>query len=209
MEHLFHAFAIDKEDQAYDVEGKYNYLNALEKYKTQTNPKTGNIAHEVNIEYFDSIQEFNSKFNLVETNESFIIKAVKKISANPLNYFNTKRIKSGLELDPLLVNKNFMPGGDNYYNMKNKYRIFQKMSILLKKRSFDLDIWKINGVHSSFSGFILELGLGSFDFDMISIEYKINCKETDISDEESKNNIIEYFNNFNYTILFEDLQKSL
>lgn len=210
LEHLFHAFAIDDNNQAYDVEGKYSYLNAIENYKKQENPKTGNIADEVNVLFFNNVNEFKSNFSLVDINEDFVIKGIKRISSNPLNYYNTKRIRTNIQLPSLEVNKDYLPSGDKYYSLKEGKRLYQKLSIEAKKQFKDLGIWKINGIHSTFKGLIVELGLGSFDFDMLSIEFEIDWKENSLlSNKESEENLINYFKNFNWALIEENIQKTI
>lgn len=196
LTHLFHAFAINAQGDAFDIEGKYDYESAVTQYGVHPNPRTGNVADSVELRMYDSMNSLYKELDFIEFQEVYIQKACKRILKDPLIYFKT--IRENIQLPGILVtNSDWSLSGDKFYEYKKKNRFYEQLSLMFKKQN-QFNFWKAKDLHSTYLGFCASFGLGSYDFDLVqfdcSIEQRIDDK---ISDEQSLENIKDYFNTLN------------
>jgi len=194
---LLHAFAIDSKGQAYDIEGKYDVAHSVKGYTTQKNPTTGEVLKNVSHNIYETPKKFKSKLWTIPVDQSFIDKAIKKITKNPLTYFRGSNIVKvpPIKFKTLETNENWSWDNDLAYKYKQEKKFDKKIEQILKKSFGTLDgKWVITDVHFVWKGLAIGIGLGTYDFDLVSnktvdIDNRINDK---LSDEESKKNIDNY-----------------
>jgi hypothetical protein len=189
LKHLFHAFAIDSEGNGFDIEGSYDFETALKGYESMPSPITGNVASSVELVMVNDIESFSNEIiDGVEIDPSFVIKGINRIVKDPLKFFKTKKM-TDVMCDTVITNEKWKLQGDNFYEYKQDLK--RKINISFKN-SKNVGIWNPCDIHFTWKGIMLNLGLGTYSFDLITRELILDNKIEDISDEQSLCNIIEY-----------------
>jgi len=192
---LLHAFALDNSGKAYDVEGKYNVSEAIEGYKNTKNPTYGDYLKNISHNTYSDEKSFRKKLWSIKVDKSHIEKAIKKVTKNPLLYFDARNIK---KIPPLKFNKTLVTNekwswnNEEFYKHRQNIRFDEKIKIALKKNFKSLDNkWIVTDAHLVWKGLYINLGLGTYDFDLL--DHKVIEADTKIdkklSDEDSKKNV--------------------
>lgn len=96
---LLHAFGIDDSGNGFDTEGRYDIQKAIQGYKTQEHPETGEILKNISFNKYKDEKSFKKKLWSIPVEDSWIKKGIKKISKDPLLYASGRNDKPSIKIN--------------------------------------------------------------------------------------------------------------